>query len=86
MTLVHRRNEFRGALDSVEKVQELKNAGKIKLVTPAEVVGFNGSERITAVDIEVNGARMKVECDYFIPLLHIYLNNFIIKPLSLRSR
>ena len=41
VTLVHRRNEFRGALDSVEKVQELKNAGKIKLVTPAEVVGFN---------------------------------------------
>ena len=68
VTLVHRRNEFRGALDSVEKVQELKNAGKIKLVTPAEVVGFNGSERITAVDIEVNGARMKTECDYFIPL------------------
>ena len=25
VTLVHRRNEFRGALDSVEKVQELKN-------------------------------------------------------------
>lgn len=68
VTLVHRRNEFRGALDSVEKVQELKNAGKIKLVTPAEVVGFNGSERISAVDIEINDARMKVECDYFIPL------------------
>ena len=33
-----------------------------------EVVGFNGSERVTAVDIEVNGARMKTECDYFIPL------------------
>ena len=29
VTLVHRRNEFRGALDSVDKVQELKNAGKI---------------------------------------------------------
>ncbi len=68
VTLVHRRNEFRGALDSVEKVKELKDAGKIKLITPAEVVGFNGSERITAVDIEQNGARVKVECDYFIPL------------------
>ncbi len=68
VTLVHRRNEFRGALDSVEKVKELKDAGKITLVTPAEVVGFNGSERITAVDIERNGARIKVECDYFIPL------------------
>ncbi|HBY68007.1 MAG TPA: ferredoxin--NADP(+) reductase, partial [Flavobacteriaceae bacterium] len=39
VTLVHRRNEFRGALDSVEKVQELKNLGKIELITPAEVIG-----------------------------------------------
>ena len=39
VTLIHRRNEFRGALDSVEKVQELKNAGKIKMITPGEVVG-----------------------------------------------
>ena len=46
VTLVHRRNEFRGALDSVEKVQELKNEGKIKLITPAEVVGFYGAESI----------------------------------------
>lgn len=68
VTLVHRRNEFRGALDSVEKVQELKSEGKIKLITPAEVVGFKGSERIESLDIEINGARMHVETDYFIPL------------------
>ncbi|HKX85734.1 MAG TPA: NAD(P)/FAD-dependent oxidoreductase [Flavobacterium sp.] len=68
VTLVHRRNEFRGALDSVEKVQELKKQGKIKLITPAEVIGFKGSERIESVDIEINGARMNVVCDYFIPL------------------
>ncbi|MVO10061.1 ferredoxin--NADP(+) reductase [Flavobacterium sp. TP390] len=68
VTLVHRRNEFRGALDSVEKVQELKSEGKIKLITPAEVVGFKGSERIESLDVEINGARMHVETDYFIPL------------------
>ena len=68
VTLVHRRNEFRGALDSVEKVQELKNTGKIKLITPAEVIGFKGSERIESLDIEINGARMNVPTDYFIPL------------------
>jgi thioredoxin reductase (NADPH) len=68
VTLVHRRNEFRGALDSVEKVQELKNSGKIKLVTMGEVIGFKGSERIESVDIEINGARMNVVTDYFIPL------------------
>lgn len=68
VTLVHRRNEFRGALDSVEKLQELKSAGKIKMITPGEVIGFKGSERIESVDIEVNGARMNVVTDYFIPL------------------
>jgi len=68
VTLIHRRNEFRGALDSVEKVQELKNSGKIKLITPAEVVGFKGSERVESVDVEINGARMNIETDYFIPL------------------
>lgn len=68
VTLVHRRNEFRGALDSVEKVQELKTAGKIKLITPAEVVGFNGSERIESIDVEINDTRQNIACDYFIPL------------------
>ncbi len=43
VTLIHRRNEFRGALDSVEKVQELKNLGKINLITPAEVKGILGT-------------------------------------------
>src|SRR5699024_8443141 len=37
LTLVHRRREFRGALDSVEKVKELKDQGKINLITPAEI-------------------------------------------------
>ncbi|SNB05093.1 Ferredoxin--NADP reductase [Flavobacterium psychrophilum] len=68
VTLVHRRNEFRGALDSVEKVQELKSAGKIKLITPGEVVGFKGSEKIELVDIQVNTTLTTVPCDYFIPL------------------
>jgi thioredoxin reductase (NADPH) len=39
------------------------------LITPAEVVGFNGScERITLLEIEVQWCRMKFETDYFIPL------------------
>ena len=68
VTLIHRRNEFRGALDSVEKVQELKDAGKIKLITPAEVVGLNGAEHLESIDIEENGAHRNIPTDYFIPL------------------
>ncbi|MFV8369117.1 NAD(P)/FAD-dependent oxidoreductase [Flavobacterium sp. LB2R40] len=68
VTLIHRRNEFRGALDSVEKVQELKNSGKIKMITPAEVVGLNGAEHLESIDIEENGAHRTIPTDYFIPL------------------
>ena len=68
VTLVHRRNEFRGALDSVEKVQELKGLGKIKLITPGEIVGFNGKDHIESVIIETNGEKITTETDYFIPL------------------
>ena len=68
VTLIHRRNEFRGALDSVEKVQELKNAGKIKLITPAEVIGLNGAEHLESIVIEENGANRTIPTDYFIPL------------------
>lgn len=68
VTLIHRRNEFRGALDSVDKVQELKNEGKIKLITPAEVVGLNGAEHLESIDIDENGAHRNIACDYFIPL------------------
>ncbi|MEJ8598345.1 NAD(P)/FAD-dependent oxidoreductase [Riemerella anatipestifer] len=68
VTLVHRRNEFRGALDSVEKVQELKNQGKINLVTPAEVVELKGASTLESIVIEREGEKTEIETDYFIPL------------------
>ncbi len=68
VTLVHRRNEFRGALDSVEKVQELKNAGKIQLITPGEVVGLSGDEYLSTVQIQVDQDIQTIGCDTYIPL------------------
>lgn len=69
VTLIHRRNEFRGALDSVEKVQELKNQGKINLITPAEVVTLKGNEHIEAISVKKEGEEaFDLQTDYFIPL------------------
>ena len=68
VTLVHRRNEFRGALDSVEKVQELKKLGKINLITPAEVVAINGKDHVESIVLENEGVQQVFETDYFIPL------------------
>lgn len=71
VTLVHRRNEFRGALDSVEKVQELKNLGRINLITPAEVFALEGEATLSAVLVRKNSnprEDIKIELDHFIPL------------------
>lgn len=69
VTLVHRRNEFRGALDSVDKVQELKDLGKINLITPAEIKGILGTRKVTGVAIEKKReAPFIVDTDHFIPL------------------
>ncbi len=71
VTLVHRRKEFRGALDSVEKVQSLKNQGKIRLITPGEVTALEGGEKLEAVTVRKNTTAvedMRIAVDYFIPL------------------
>ena len=73
VTLIHRRNEFRGALDSVDKVQELKNKGKIKLITPAEITGIVGDHKLDGVVVKESDnihieKEYVLECDHFVPL------------------
>ncbi len=68
VTLIHRRNEFRGALDSVEKVQVLKDQGRINLITPAEVKALNGNSHLESILVESNGESLEIETDYLIPL------------------
>lgn len=68
VTLIHRRNEFRGALDSVEKVQALKNQGKINLITPAEVIALKGNQHISGITVKKEEEIIDIETDFFIPL------------------
>jgi thioredoxin reductase (NADPH) len=69
VTLVHRRKAFRGALDSVEKVENLANSGKIKLITDAEITSIGGNEHLEKLTItESNETVTEIDCDYFIPL------------------
>jgi thioredoxin reductase (NADPH) len=69
ITLVHRRNEFRGALDSVEKVMHLRDAGRIKVLTQSEVVGLNGNGQLKEVLIkhDTEGVLTR-QTDHFVPL------------------
>lgn len=71
VSLVHRRKDFRGALDSVEKVEELSRSGRINLITEAEVVDLKGENELEAVVIRHKGEAGTEEIkliDSFIPL------------------
>ena len=68
VTLVHRRDQFRGALDSVQKVQALKDQNKIQVITPAEVIALDGDRHLTNVTLKVEGTSVNQAVDYFIPL------------------
>jgi thioredoxin reductase (NADPH) len=69
VVLVHRSSSFRGHLDSVQKVIDMAEKGKIKLVTEAEVTGINGNGKVENVVIthQKNGEMIQ-EADHFIPL------------------
>lgn len=69
VTLIHRRQGFRGAPDSVEKVKELAASGKIELMLDAQAVGLRGNGRLSDVVIRQKGQGDKEKStDHFIPL------------------
>ncbi len=69
VTLVHRGASFRGHLDSVQKVIDLSETGKINLVTEAEVKGINGSDKLESLTIKhKRDGEFTKEADHFIPL------------------
>jgi len=70
VTLVHRRKGFRGALDSVEKVEQLAAKGKIDLIKTAQITGLNGNGTLNSVDIVNKETEEEIhrDTDYFIPL------------------
>lgn len=69
LTLVHRRKEFRGAPDSVEKAYALVEAGKVNLLTDAQITELHGEDRLEGVTIAIdNEGERLVAADYCIPL------------------
>ncbi len=69
VTLVHRREKFRGALDSVEKVKQLSEEGRVELLTKAQVVGLKGNGHLDSVIIRhKEKGNMTRDVDHFIPL------------------
>ena len=69
LTLVHRSEEFRGAPDSVQKVYDLANAGKIRLVLNSNIASLNGNGVLREIELtDKNQQSTIIETDDLIPL------------------
>ena len=69
VTLVHRRNSFRGHLDSVETVNNLAKKGSINLITDSEVFKLEGVNELQKVVIKnKNNDESSFKIDFWFPL------------------
>ena len=63
--LIHRRDEFRGAQSSVNKVKQLEKQGKIEILTPYQLSSVEGENKIKNIDIKHDDESIKkIETDY----------------------
>jgi len=70
ITLVHRSTEFRGHLDSVQKIMDLSSEGKVQLLTNAEITHLDGNESLNKIGATIKNENETkwIETDYFLPL------------------
>ena len=68
VTLIHRRNEFRGAVESVKQIQKLKDKNIVDVITPAQLVAINGRDKVESIDLKVNEEIVTIETDFIIRL------------------
>jgi len=65
--LIHRRDEFRGAQSSVDKVKELSKKGKIELLTKYQLSSVKGDKKIESISIKHDEGSIKnIEIDYLL--------------------
>ena len=70
LTLVHRSESFRGAPDSVNKVMQLAEKGKIKLLLNTNILSVSGNdvlEKVELINIKTQ-EKNTIKTDYLIPL------------------
>lgn len=75
ITLVHRREGFRAAPDSIGRVKSLADSGKIDLIIGkiTELIGDKG--KLSTVEITPNGGEpVRRDCDYLLPFMGLKIS------------
>ena len=64
ITLIHRRDEFRGAPHSLSEVRKLEKVGKISIKTPCQLISAEGDDTIKSLSIKYDDGKVeKIKTD-----------------------
>jgi len=64
ITLIHRRNEFRGAQHTLNEIKKLEKGGKISIKTPFQLENIDGDDKIKSISIkDDNGSVERIPTD-----------------------
>ena len=57
VTLIHRRNEFRGASHTLSEIKKLSEQGKLSIKTPCQLVSIEGNKDISEIKIKYDDGK-----------------------------
>ncbi len=64
VTLLHRRQEFRGAPHTLSEIKKLEKKGKISIKTPCQISSIEGDKNIESIEIKYTDEKLeKIETD-----------------------
>jgi len=64
ITLIHRRNEFRGAPHTLSEIKKLENEGKISIKTPCQLESIEGDKNVESISIKFDDKKIeKIKTD-----------------------
>tara|TARA_A100001015_G_scaffold35930_1_gene39659 strand:- start:2696 stop:3709 length:1014 start_codon:yes stop_codon:yes gene_type:complete len=64
ITLIHRRDEFRGAQHTLAEIRKLEKEGKVSIKTPCQIVSIEGDKELKSITIKYNdGKTEKISTD-----------------------
>jgi thioredoxin reductase (NADPH) len=67
ITLIHRRNEFRGAAHTLSEIKKKEKEGKIIVKTPYSLNSIEADKTMTGIEIEQEGGKLeKIKSDYIL--------------------
>ncbi len=64
ITLIHRRNEFRGAQHTLSEIKKLEKEGKVSIKTPCQIESLDNDKNLKSITIKYdNGKTEKIQTD-----------------------